>query len=221
MNRFLLLFVIILFSCKSENNSEKKELKTFTLAENIANAHGFQNWDKVSEIQFTFNVDKDSSHFERSWKWNPKTSAVTMMIKNDTISYFTNKKDSTNIKADQSFINDKYWALFPFQLVWDKSATLNKPEKAEAPISKIQLNKTTLTYTNEGGYTPGDAYDVFYDDNYIIKEWIYRKENAEEASLINTFENYKDFNGIKIAVEHKKENEDWNLYFTNIKIETE
>lgn len=221
MNRFLLLFVIILFSCKTENNSEKKELKAFTLAENIANAHGFQNWDKVSEIHFTFNVDKNSSHFERSWKWNPKTSAVTMMRKNDTISYFTNKIDSTNIKADQSFINDKYWALFPFQLVWDKSATLSKPEKTEAPISKIQLNKITLTYTNEGGYTPGDAYDVFYDDNYIIKEWSYRKANAEKASLTNTFENYKNFNGIKIAVEHKKENEDWNLHFTNIKIEAE
>lgn len=222
MYRFLIISLLTLASCKPENKQEQTTSeKPLTLAENIANAHGFKNWNKVSEIQFTFNVDNNDKHYQRSWKWNPKTNAVTMLTQKDTITYYTSKIDSTNIKTDQRFINDKYWALFPFQLVWDTTATLSEPIKAEAPISKAPLNKATLTYTNTGGYTPGDAYDIFYDDNYIIKEWVFREGNTTEASITNTFENYKDFNGIKIALDHKKADSDWNLNFSDIIIKLE
>ncbi len=221
MYRLLIILLVVLSSCKSENKTEQTiPTKPLTLAEKIANAHGYEQWHKVSEIQFTFNVDNNDKHYERSWTWQPKTNAVTMITSKDTISYYTNKVDSTSIRADQGFINDKYWALFPFQLVWDTTANLSEPTKAEAPISKLQLNKTTLTYTKEGGYTPGDAYDIFYDDNYSIKEWIFREGNKTKADIINTFENYQDLNGIKIASEHKKADGNWNLYFTNIAIKT-
>ncbi len=220
MYRLLLVTLVLLCACKSEEASKKTPKKTLTLAENIAYAHGYENWKNVSEIQFTFNVDRKSKHYHRSWQWNPKTNAVSMMTERDTISYYTNKVDSTNMKVDQGFVNDKYWAFFPFQLVWDKNASLSTPIKAESPIEKKQLNKTTLTYTGTGGYTPGDAYDVFYDNNYIIREWVFREGNITKASLTNTFENYKMFNGIRIALEHKKDNEDWNLNFTDIQIKT-
>ncbi len=216
MYRLLIIALICLCACKSEEAPEK----VLSLAENIAYAHGYGNWKNVSEIQFTFNVDRQSKHYHRSWKWNPRTNVVTMMGKRDTITYHTNKIDSTNIKVDQGFVNDKYWALFPFQLVWDKNAYLSPPTNAESPIGNKPLNKTTLTYPETGGYTPGDAYDIFYDDDYIIREWVFRKGNATKASLTNTFENYKNFNGIKIALEHKKGDEDWNLNFTDIQIKT-
>ena len=32
------------------------------------------------------------------------------------------------------------------------------------------------------------------------------------------FENYQDFNGVKIALDHKKAKGNWNLNFTNVKI---
>lgn len=222
MYRLLIILLVIVSSCKSEKKPEQSiPAKPLTLAEKIANAHGFENWKNVSEIQFTFNVDSGEKHYQRSWTWQPKTNAVTMLTQKDTISYYTNKVDSTTIKADQGFINDKYWALFPFQLVWDTTASLSEPTKVEAPISKAQLNKTTLTYTKEGGYTPGDAYDIFYDDNYNIKEWVFRAGNAAEASITNTFESYQDFNGIKIALEHKKAGENWNLYFSDVVVKME
>jgi len=34
--------------------------------------------------------------------------------------------------------------------------------------------------------------------------------------MITTFKNYQDFNGIKIALDHKKAEGNWNLNFTNI-----
>jgi len=203
-------------SCKQENPQKED-----TLSKKIANAHGLKHWDKVLEFHFTFNVDKDSSHFERSWIWKPKAKEVTMLTEKDTINYKTFNIEQKSINADRGFTNDKYWALVPFQLVWDTTARLTKPVIAEAPVSKRQLNKTTLTYPEKGGYTPGDAYDIFYDDNYIIQEWAFRQKNAEKPSMENTFENYKDFNGIKIAQDHKKVQDNWNLSITNIKIITE
>jgi len=220
---YIFLISIAFCSCKQDvaenNTSSDIKTKELSIAQKIANAHGFENWDNVSKIEFTFNVDRDSSHYERSWTWNPKTSAVTMITAKDTVSYNHKQPDSTQINADKGFINDKYWLLLPFQLVWDRSANISTPVKSKAPISNQEFNKITLTYPADGGYTPGDAYDIFYDDNFMIKEWIFREANTKEATLTNTFENYKDFNGIKIAQNHKKLDGNWNLNFTNIKVE--
>jgi hypothetical protein len=214
------LAIFLFFSCKQDEKSNILE-KELTVAQKIANAHGYENWDKVSEISFTFNVDIDSSHFERSWTWKPKTNNITLISKGDTISYNRPEIDSITLKTDRGFINDKYWLLAPFNLVWDEGITISEPVKEEAPISKNELNKITLTYSSEGGYTPGDAYDFYYDDDFLVREWIFRRQNSEDPSLISTWENYQDFNGIKIALEHKKLEENWNLNFTNVKVTLE
>ena len=129
--------------------------------------------------------------------------------------------DSITLKADRGFINDKFWALIPFQLIWDEGTTISEPEKATSPINQKDLNKIIITYSNQGGYTPGDAYDIYFDDDYIIRECSYRKGNTTEPSLSNTFENYSDYNGIKVAQYHKKAEGDWNLLVRNIKVELE
>lgn len=215
------MFAILItsMSCK-QNKKAQPEIKSQTIAEKIAVAHGFENWKHVSKIGFTFNVDRDTSHFERSWTWHPKTGDVTLISGNDTISYNRKSIDSTSLNADESFINDKYWLLAPFQLVWDKGTTISGVVKEEAPISKTVINKITLTYPdNGGGYTPGDAYDFYFGDDYFVKEWIYRKGNSKEPSMITSWENYENFNGLKIAKDHKKPEGNWKLHFTNVKVE--
>lgn len=215
--KFFILTSLIYFSCKQEQKTNIQE-PILSESEKIAYAHGFEHWGNVTNLEFTFNVDRDSSHSERSWVWNPKTNDVTLFMQNDTISYNRSKIDSTNLNADRRFINDKFWLFIPFQLVWDEGTTISDPVKIEAPISKKILNKITVLYSNEGGYTPGDAYDIYYNDEYLIEEWIFRHANAAEPSISCTFENYSDFNGIKLALDHKKSGEVWNLNFTNVKV---
>jgi len=216
---------MLVSACKSEKKETEmigEERKPLTVAEKIAVAHGIENWSDVSEVKFTFKVDRDTIKGKgRSWIWKPKDDSVTMIAGENTISYIRSKMDSTHIRTDRGFINDKYWLLVPFQLVWDSAAEISVPKFLEAPISKTKMNMITLTYPKEGGYTPGDAYDIYYDNNFEIKEWVFRKGNSEEPSLTTTFENYKDFNGIKIAIDHKQEGGNWNLNFADVSITLE
>ncbi len=216
-----LICLLLVSACKSDKSETPaiEETKELTIAEKIANAHGFENWKNVSEVNFTFKVNRDTIKGRgRSWVWKPKEDSIKVMVDGATVEYVRSKMDSTHIKTDRAFINDKYWLLVPFQLIWDNSATLSEPKKAKSPIHKKELNMVSLTYSNEGGYTPGDAYDIFYDDNYLIQEWVFRRGNSEKPSLTTTFENYKDYNGIKIATDHKQEGENWNLHFVDINI---
>ncbi|WP_025742694.1 hypothetical protein [Aquimarina pacifica] len=205
---------------KNEENSNAE--KILSTAEAIAKANGLKKWDHVKEIKFTFNVDKDSSHFERSWSWMPKYNKVTYFSKEDTLAYYRAKLDSTTIKLDTGFINDKYWLLCPFNLVWDADSFVSKHYfKVLSPIQNVEMQKLTIVYNDSDGYTPGDAYDFYFKGDFIIREWVYRKGNQEKPSLITSWEDYQDFNGIRIAKVHQRDEGDWKLYFTNIEVITE
>lgn len=227
MKKFLtvLFFAFLTISCNnSKKTSENKiedqtnaEIKA-TTAEKIANANGYENWKDVSEIAFTFNVDRGEKHFERSWIWKPRTGDVTMISGKDTVNYNRSKMDSINIKTDGAFINDKYWLLAPFQIAWDEGTSFSEKEQAVAPISKDTLKQLTIVYGNEGGYTPGDAYDFFYDANFKIREWNYREANSDTISMSTTWEDYENFNGIEIAKTHKDSTGNFKLHFTGISV---
>ena len=212
---------LLLISCKEqpqEQVSETPEVELST-AEKIANAHGYEQWDSVEKIAFTFNVDRGETHFDRSWVWEPKTGMVTMMSAQDTISYNHQKVDSTNAQVDAGFINDKYWLLTPFQLLWDAdNSELSEKAAQVAPISGDTLDMLTITYKNEGGYTPGDAYDFYYSEDYKIKEWVFRKSNANQASMATTWEDYDTYGAFKFAKTHKDSAQTVNINFTGIKV---
>ncbi len=234
----LLLVLLTGISCKNEvkqtqSYEDETEVKNpepitdtkekiTTTAEAIAYANGFKNWDKVSQIKFTFNIDRDTIHSERSWTWKPKEDIVTLTSQKDTITYNRANMDSITTKVDRGFINDKYWLLTPYNLIWDaESFTSEHQIKATAPISNTEMQKLTIIYKDKGGYTPGDAYDFYFEGDFIIKEWVFRQGNTPEPSLITSWEDYKNYNGIKIAQTYKINKGNWKLYFTGVEVITD
>jgi len=201
-----------------QNDTKPVDKKIISTAEAIAKANGMDNWEKVKEINFTFNMDIDSSHYERSWNWKPKKNEVIFTSEKDTIAYNRNNIDNASLRTDQGFINDKFWLLTPFNLVWDQeSYTSEHKVKSIAPISGKEMHQFTIVY-NKGGYTPGDAYDFYFEGDFRIKEWVFRKQNKKEPSLITSWEDYEDFEGIKIAKTYHRKEDGWKLYFSNIKV---
>lgn len=222
----LLCFIVMTLGCKelektSQNNSSTENVleKKPTTAENIAAQHGFEHWEDVSEINFTFNVDRGESHFERSWTWKPKKQDVTMSMGANIVSYNRMKMDAIIRKTDASFINDKFWLLAPFNLVLDKGISFTETQDVPAPISKDTLNKLSVVYDKIGGYTPGDGYDFYFGKDFKIKEWVYRRGNENSHTMTNTWEDYEEFNGLQIAKMHKDSLGDFKLYFTKISVE--
>ncbi len=224
MNYFkaiLPFLAIILIGCKTEKKQEKKIIqKELTLLEKVAHTSGYTNWKNVEELKFTFNVDRDTSHSERTWIWKVGKNQVTSITKEDTLSYNRANMDSIATKRNGGFINDKYWLMAPFNLIWDKGNFTHTHKVNEiAPISKSPMQKLTIVYSSEGGYTPGDAYDFYFEDDYLIKEWVFRRTNQKEASLVTTWEDYVEKGGLKIAQTHKN-TEGFKLYFTDIEVKT-
>lgn len=217
----LLLLIVLSYSCKSETKATINSMEPKpTILEKIANAHGYENWGNVNTIKFTFNVDRDSTHFERSWIWKTKSNEVTRISGNDTLKYNRNNMDSIALKTNAGFINDRYWLLAPFNLIWDSdNFEYTLIENDTAPISKNPLQKLTIVYGNEGGYTPGDAYDFYFNEDHIIQEWVFRKSNQQEPSMVTTWENHKNHNGIIIALDHKKKGSVFNLFFDDIEVQ--
>ena len=217
----LLLFFLSFLSCKDntpkENNTTQKA-HNLAPAEAIANQYGLEHWDKVKTLSFTFNVDRGENHFERSYSWEPKTGKVTYKTASDTLTFIHNKPtDSLQTEADKAFVNDKYWLLSPFQMVWDKVSYRDSVD-AIAPISKDTLQKLTIVYGDEGGYTPGDAYDFYFTQDYTIKEWAFRKGNQESPSLVNTWNDIEEHQGIRFTTKFQDSTGNFQLYFTNIEI---
>lgn len=213
------LLIVITSSFIIPKNIEKEIIQEDTILEKVANANGLQNWKDVEEIKFTFNVDRDTTHFERTWTWKPKTNDITATSAEGTIDYNWASMDSIANKTNAGFINDKYWLLAPYQLVWDAnnvSHTHNK--ESVAPMSKKAMQKLTIVYGGEGGYTPGDAYDFYFGDDLIIQEWVFRKSNQAEPSMITSFEDYKMLKGLNIATMHKMGEGNFKLYFTNLEV---
>ena len=219
---FLLTFIsAFLFSCNNEKKKEESvaEDQDMEVYEKIAMANGFEEFDSINKIEFTFNVKvNDTLRSERRWKWDVVKDKISLTEKDSTMSY-----TKTDILAkekeyiDQRFVNDSYWLLFPYQLKWS-DAEISEVSTAKAPISGEEMQMLTVSYPAEGGYTPGDSYDIYFNDEYMIQEWVY-KASGGGREMATTWEDYEDFNGVKIAKTHKSPDGTFELYFTDISVE--
>lgn len=219
---FLILLSASLVGCKNEqpeiNPSPELSADKDPVAKEIAMANGFGNFSNVNQLNYTFNVKvNDSLVSQRQWKWFPKENKVELTEKGKTFSYVSNGNlDDEEKEVDQKFINDKYWLLFPYELMWSDFKGEKEPQ-ATAPISKTQMQMLTVKYPDSGGYTPGDTYLVYFDkDDKIIKEWTYQSANGR--SLSTTWEDYENFNGLNIAKMHSSEDGSFQLFFTDIEV---
>lgn len=217
------LLMISLISCKQtteQNSNDQQTADTKSTIALIGEAHGYEQWDQVEQIEFAFNVSRGDYNSKRFWQWQPKTGAVTLIRDNDTINYNHKNVDSSFVQADAMFINDKYWLMAPFNLLWDtpEYASIQEHGLAADPISGDSINKLTITYKDSGGYTPGDAYDIFYKDDYTLSSWIYRKGNTDKPGLTTTWEDYDTFGPLKLAKMHQDSTKALNIYFTDLKV---
>ncbi len=218
MKKLLLVLVVIVStaSCKSDKKPSIEVPKT--TVEKIAHQAGIQSWDSVQQVKFTFDVGKAGrTMYQRNWTWNKKTGDVTLIAPPDTVHYNRNKPlDSIQKSADRAFVNDTYWLIPEFKFATDKGTEIIEKTSVLAPISKDTLDMFTIIYRSDGGYTPGDAYDIYYDKDYKLREWVYRQGNDTIIYMMTTFEQFETYNGITIARDHRTPDRMTRIYLRNI-----
>ena len=189
----------------------------------VAEAHGFKQWSEVEEISFSFNVSRANGNtFSRFWIWQPKSNTVGSIQEKDTIWYNRNQVlDSIENRLNAGFTNDKFWLLTPFNLIWDRGnyrATLS--ENISSPVENKSYTKLTIVYGQEGGYTPGDAYDFYVDDEYIIREWSFRRGNQTEPNINSACKDYIEIGGLLLVQNYARAKKERALFFSDLKVET-
>ena len=220
MKKFFFLLAIASLTIMSCADNAPQLTKAQLRAQEVAKAHGIDAFDGLNQIAFTWGVTREGGNFERRWIWNTKENLVTRIVQGDTVTYNWKALDSVSNEINKGFINDKYWLLAPLQLEWDKESYTVSLEENVASLGKQEiLDKLTITYGNEGGYTPGDAYDFYIDDTNTVREWVFRRGAVEEASIISICEDYLSLGGLLMAQRHQRAGQDGYLYLTDISIE--
>jgi hypothetical protein len=121
-------------------------------------------------------------------------------------------------RAYARFINDTYWLLMPYKLR-DPGVMLSFD--GEETIGQQRYEVIKMTFAPSVGLTPQNVYRVFVDaaTGRIVRWEYFAQEGAEPRPAWWT--DWRQFDGVTLAVERKFEGSTTRLLFENIVVSQE
>jgi hypothetical protein len=177
------------------SNSWAQAPQRAPILDQVAKAYGIDSWDQVEAIRYTKTnkvtfegTDKDGKPVKVSYV---RTDAST-------------QTDAVKNEVDPSFINDNYWTLFPFHAYWDKSASAIDQGKFNLPVGPGMAELLPVKYPADGGYTPGDTWDLYVGKDNRVSYFVYHRGGARPPSrVLATWAGYKKAGPILFSTEHR------------------
>ena len=225
--RLLLVFGLLILAVNSWAQEHNPIL------EKLAKTYGLDSWDQVEAVRYTWNGEITglfkASH---AWTWEPKTNQVTFEGtdkdgKPVKVTYKRTELDSQpdNVKnqVDPSFINDNYWFLLPFHVYWDTSATVTTKPMQKLPQGTGSADLVSVKYPNEGGYTPGDTWDLYIGKDGRIEQMVYHRGGPKKPSLvIASWTGYKKAGPLLVSTDHRgtADGAPLHIWFTIVAVKT-
>ncbi|MEN0065130.1 MAG: hypothetical protein AAGA48_23505 [Myxococcota bacterium] len=171
------------------------------------------------EVRFTFHVETEGElKVSREWLISPKTNQVTRTVSGESITFTRGAPtNEAQTRADAQFINDSFWLYPQCHVGWATDIEVTEHGTTAMPFGEGAALKTTVRYPAVGGgYTPGDAYDLFHNAQGEIVAWHYRRRNADEPSLTVAFNTPERLGPLKVATNHPTEDGAFRVYFTDL-----
>ena len=199
------------------------------IADQIAKTYGLDSFGQVDAIRYTFNVDAGPRKLSRSWVWEPKTNQVSYDGKDKAgnpvkVTYSRSQLASQSAvvkeQVDPGFVNDQYWLLFPFHLVWDTGATVEDAGKQKLPLGKGTAEKVSVKYPS-GGYTPGDTWNLFVGkDGRIQVLDFHHGGSAKPSVVLATWAGYKKAGPLLFSLDHRgtSDGKPVHIFFSNVAV---
>jgi len=183
------------------------------IADKIAKTYGLDSFDQVEAIRYTWNLDAGKLKVSRSWVWEPKTGQISYEGKDKEgnpvkLSYSRPQLASHSAVVkdmiDPAFLNDQYTLLFPLHLVWDTGVTVQDAGMQKVPLGKGSAEKVVAKYPSEGGYTPGDTWELFVERDGRIRDLVFRHGgDAKPRLLILTWADHKKAGPLLISLDKR------------------
>ena len=181
-------------------------------AEQIAKTYGLDSFDQVDAIRYTWNAQFPGFNAARTWTWEPKKNQVTFEGKDKDgkpvkVTYLRSQLDSApaNVKneVEPAFVNDNYWLLFPFHAYWDKSATVTDQGAKPLPQGSGSGELVSVKYPPDGGYTPGDTWDLYVGNDNRVSQMVYHRGGPKKpGTVIASWDAYKKAGPLLISTDH-------------------
>jgi hypothetical protein len=183
------------------------------ILEKVANNYGLDSWDQIEAIRYTWNAQFPGVNVSRKWTWEPKTNKVSFEGKDKegkpvSVTYLRSQLNSQpdNVKkeVDPAFNNDNYWLLFPLHAYWDTGAAVTDQGMKKLPIGAGSATLVPVKYSGDGGYTPGDTWDLYIGKDNRVVQFVYHRGGPVKPSVvIATWAGYKKAGGLDISTEHR------------------
>jgi len=183
------------------------------IAEQVAKTYGLDSFGQIEAIRYTFNAQFPGVNLSRSWEWRPKTDTVSYEGKdkegkpikvNYQRSQLSSQSDAVKNEIDPAFINDQYWLLFPFHVVWDGSPSVTDEGMQKLPLAKTSAERVVVKYPSDGGYTPGDTWELYVGADKRVKEFIYHRGGPKKPGVvIATWGGYKKAGPLLFSTDHR------------------
>ncbi len=221
----VLLIVLLLpwFTACAGRSGQDKDIRPMTLRERIGNAYGVHYFSQIEQIQYTFNVKIGEKQIRRFWIWQPKLDRVTYKGTDyqPAVTYYrhdigTSADSSALKKIDAWFINDNYWLLFPFRITWDTDIKIDDIGRQSLPLGGGKAKCVVITFPASGGYTPGDVYEIYLNDDSRLLQWVYRRGGSEEPTRVTTWENYRQAGPLVLSLNHRTGDDSFRLWFSGV-----
>ena len=195
----------------SQQNANTSQTNKIT-AEQIARTYGLDSFEQVQAIRYTWNAQFPGVNVSRKWTWEPKTNQVSYEGKDKDgkpvkATYIRSQLDSqpANVKneVDLAFVNDNYWLLFPLHAYWDKSPTVTDQGMKTLPLGNGSGELLSVKYPSDGGYTPGDTWDLYVGKDNRVEQFVYHRGGPKKPSVVTaTWEGYKKAGPLLISTDH-------------------
>jgi hypothetical protein len=200
------------------------------IAEQIAKTYGLDSFGQLEAIRYTFNLQFPGVSVSRSWVWQPKTGQVSFEGKDKDgkpvkVSYVQSQlyEESPIVKneVDPAFVNDQYWMFFPLHVYWDGSADVQDMRMQKLPLGNGSAKLVSVKYPKQGGYTPGDTWDLYVGPDNRVEDLVYHRGGPRKPSVvIASWTGYKKAGPFLFSTEHRgtADGKPLQISFTNVAV---
>src|ERR1700730_12338900 len=185
-------------------------------AAQMSKTYGLDSYAQIEKIRFTFNLEFPGLKLARTWEFEPKTDQISYEGKDKDgkpvkLTYYRSRlgseSDAVKNEIEPAFTNDEYWLFFPLHVAWDTSAKVTDEGLQKLPQGEGSAERIVVKYPSEGGYAPGDTWELYLGADHQVKEIMYRgggPGTQKRPKLLSaTWADHKKAGPLLVATDHR------------------